>query len=456
MSLSLNEASPFRPNGALIFCRVIDNFGDAGVTWRLAGRFTSLGMRATLVIDDMATLRKLVPTLVELPRKDVRDPRVWTSMDVRVIEWADFERALEAEAPLLDPSRMPELVFETFGCRLPEKLERQLAEHSADPRRLILNLEYLSAEDWVEDSHNVWGLHPSLNLKKLWFFPGFTDRTGGVIIEDALRETMDAKLEKSLRVQCLKAIGLQGDAITFYVFTYPENDLKGLAEGFKALAATRKVNVMLAPGKAGEKLLAELGGKTEGLAVKMMPFVTQGEFDKMIKLADVVWVRGEDSFVRAQLNALPLVWSIYPTEDLAHHVKLRAWLARLAPYFARPEEYERWRAFLESWVMGTMTPESFVAWVDELPVWAEAMRRWQHTLLARGDLVDRIISRWQQIQEEAGAAPAVCTRPHVDEDGATYGDTPVHKPVRSVDAAGLGGRGVVRSLRGLRLRTKAA
>ena len=162
------------PAGAVIFCRVIDNFGDAGVTWRLSKRLRDLGLPVTLVIDAVDVLARLVHDL---------DPAATDAL-VRGIRIADWD-AFEAEVSAGDLSRIggvwPSLVFETFGCRLPDAVEAGLCDGRT---RLWVNLDYLSAEEWVEGSHMVWGLHPTLPVKKLWFFPGFTDRTGGLLIED--------------------------------------------------------------------------------------------------------------------------------------------------------------------------------------------------------------------------------------------------------------------------------
>lgn len=154
-----------------IFCRVIDNFGDAGVCWRLARRLLSLGVkRIRFITDHPEVLAKLAPDAEKL---------------ARVVPWDSF--ALEAQKPGFEPA---DLVIETFGCRLPESYDEALARKralaiAADQRPpFYFNLDYLSAEDWVEESHNISGLHPRLDLPKLWFFPGFTDRTGGLLIED--------------------------------------------------------------------------------------------------------------------------------------------------------------------------------------------------------------------------------------------------------------------------------
>ena len=143
------------PAGAVIFCRVIDNFGDAGVTWRLSKRLRDLGLPVTLVIDAVDVLARLVHDL---------DPAATDAL-VRGIRIADWD-AFEAEVSAGDLSRIggvwPSLVFETFGCRLPDAVEAGLCDGRT---RLWVNLDYLSAEEWVEGSHMVWGLHPTLPSK---------------------------------------------------------------------------------------------------------------------------------------------------------------------------------------------------------------------------------------------------------------------------------------------------
>ena len=48
------------PAGAVIFCRVIDNFGDAGVTWRLSKRLRDLGLPVTLAQVGITTDEQLM------------------------------------------------------------------------------------------------------------------------------------------------------------------------------------------------------------------------------------------------------------------------------------------------------------------------------------------------------------------------------------------------------------
>src|SRR6202000_2634845 len=63
------------------------------------------------------------------------------------------------------------------------------------------------------------------------------------------------------------------------------------------------------------------------LTVQALPFVDHDTYDQILWACDWNFVRGEDSFVRAQLAARPFVWHIYPQGDDAHLPKLDAALS---------------------------------------------------------------------------------------------------------------------------------
>ena len=54
----------------------------------------------------------------------------------------------------------------------------------------------------------------------------------------------------------------------------------------------------------------------------------QDDFDRLLWRCDINFVRGEDSFLRAQWAGQPFVWQIYPQQEQAHLDKLDAFLAR--------------------------------------------------------------------------------------------------------------------------------
>ena len=364
------------PKGAVIFCRVIDNFGDAGVTWRLAKRLRDLAFPVTLVIDDFNTLGALVHDLDTT--KTCCDVR-----GIRVVDWDTFENEVSAGNLNTIGGTWPNLVLETFGCRLPNAVEKGLCDGL---ERLYMNLDYLSAEDWVEGSHKIWGLHPSLPIKKLWYFPGFTDKTGGVLIEDALDEAR----QQFDRAAWLTHYGAKLDRKTLFFFAYPVNAIDQLAAGLRAI--DEPINLLLAPGAAGDLLAQALDG-TEHIHLVRLPFVPQESFDDILRAADAVIIRGEDSFVRAQLAGTPLLWAIYPTEDKAHEIKLDAWLARFETAYDATQHVQRdaFDVAARHWVTGHLTPDDFKAWWAALPVQREAASRWRDSLLTRGDLARHIV-----------------------------------------------------------------
>ena len=371
MSVSTQSA----PHGALIFCRVIDNFGDAGVTWRLAKRLRDLSFPTTLVIDSLDTLSKLVPAL------DPQNPYS-TIRDIRIVDWDYYEKALLNGTDDRIAAPLPDLVLETFGCRLPEVIEKAMCD---DLNRLYMNLDYLSAEEWVEGSHNIWGLHPSLPIKKLWFFPGFTDKTGGLLIEDDLESRRQAFDKDAF----LKAMGALPDRLTLYFFAYPKNAIDALATAIRE--SEQSFNLILAPGAASDMLATALD-RAQNVHLIRAPFVSQEDFDQFMWAADAVIIRGEDSFVRAQLAGTPLLWAIYPTEDKAHEIKLDAWLARFETMYSEEEVAAREAMDIcaRHWVTGELTPAMFQAWLDALPVQKNATVKWQQSLLTRGDLARHI------------------------------------------------------------------
>src|SRR3954468_5210062 len=157
-----------------VFCRVVDNFGDVGVSWRLARALAAdHGKQVRLWLDDFTVLAKLRPEI---------DPRY----DVQSLEGVEVVRLRE---PFV-VDYVADVVVETFGCDPPVAYVEAMARR--DPKPRWINLEYLSAEDWVEGSHGLPSPNPRLPLVKHYFFPGFSARTGGLLRERSLLARRDA------------------------------------------------------------------------------------------------------------------------------------------------------------------------------------------------------------------------------------------------------------------------
>src|SRR5262245_18587898 len=148
-----------------VFCKVVDNFGDAGVAWRLARSLArEHGKRVRLWLGDLSVLAGLRPEIDPAYDRQELD-------GVEVVRWREAHSVKD----------VADVVVETFGCDAPEGYVVAMAARAPRPR--WINLEYLSAEAWVEGSHSLPSPHPRLPLVKHYFFPGFTPKTGGLLRE---------------------------------------------------------------------------------------------------------------------------------------------------------------------------------------------------------------------------------------------------------------------------------
>ena len=357
-----------------IFCHVVDNFGDAGVCWRLARTLSSEeGMRVTLYVDDLATLARLVPAV----NPDARAGQAADS--VTVLGW---EQCLRRE-----PS---ECVIETFGCRLPDEFEEAIARRSSSGKPCAwLNLEYLSAEDWVEECHGLPSPHPRLPVTKTFLCPGFTEKTGGIIIERGLEESR-LRFGEADRRAFLASLGARpGDEFRLFYFSYPSLPAAGLAESLAA--DPRPVHVLAAPGAASDELERAVRAlSVPQVRVSRLPAVEQSRFDRLLWCADALVIRGEDSFVRAQLAQKPFLWSIYPQDGDTHIVKLNAFIDRVAARAMDEAGASLWRALQNRWNRGEWERGDWARFRDAAPALGAAARKWRAHLASLGSLSSHI------------------------------------------------------------------
>ncbi len=303
-----------------IFCTVVDNFGDIGVTWRLARQLVaehSLAVR--LWVDDLRAFERLCPGI------DIHATQQWQEgVDVR--HWpADWLPTDVADAS--------DVVIAAFACQLPSAYMDAMAARDKAP--LWMNLDYLSAEDWVIGCHGL----PSVkykNVQKYFFFPGFQVGTGGLLRERGLLEQR-RQFQQSSEAQreFLLSLGIHPaqDAQLISLFAY-ENP--GLASWLDVMAADALPTHLLVPeGRILGDVQRWLGvdglapgavHRRESVTVQVLPFVRQDQYDRLLWSCDFNAVRGEDSFVRAQWAGRPLLWHIYRQDEDIHLDKLEAFL----------------------------------------------------------------------------------------------------------------------------------
>jgi uncharacterized repeat protein (TIGR03837 family) len=228
------------------------------------------------------------------------------------------------------------VVVEAFGCGLPETYISAMATLSQPPVWIVL--DYLTAEAWADSHHGLASPHPSLGLPRWYFYPGFSPSTGGLPREHDLLTRRDA-FEPEASDEFWRSLGFARpapDALTLSLFAYADapvtNLLSALAEGSGPVVAAVPAGVLLPALKAfcGHDVAVGDTLRRGELEIRVLPFLSQARYDELLWACDINFVRGEDSFVRAQWAGKPLVWQPYRQDDGAHQRKLDAFLERYA------------------------------------------------------------------------------------------------------------------------------
>ncbi len=324
-----------------IFCRVIDNFGDAGVALRLA-RSLQREERfcVRLVIDNLETLAKLNPKVNPQKREQTVD-------SIAIALW---DKEFEEKATPAD------CVVEAFSCFLPTQYEEKIAQSFKSKKTVsVVALDYLTAENYAAEFHGLPSPHPKYGYPKRFFFPGFTQQTGGLFIEADL-EKRRAQFTKEKKDGLLQALGVNPNhPLKVLLFTYPTLDVKGLARCF---ADTHlEIEMLLCEGAAQEYFAKEIVSlNATNIHCVALPMVTQEEFDLLLWSADFLIVRGEDSASRALLSGIPYLWTLYPQKEAAHIKKMQAFEETLKDSY--PTELLTLRNRIESALNSGKAPES--------------------------------------------------------------------------------------------------
>jgi uncharacterized repeat protein (TIGR03837 family) len=380
-----------------IFCRVVDNFGDVGVAWRLSRQVArEHGKRVRLWLDDLTVLAKLRPEI---------DP-AYDAHSLDGVEVVRLREPFEADA-------VADVVVETFGCDPPEPYV--LAMAARDPKPRWINLEYLSAESWVEGSHALPSPNPRLPLVKHFYFPGFTGRTGGLLREGGLLERRDAFQQDAgaqaafwrsvagrappvgaLKVSLFSYAGPPFESLVRACRQYPGPVWLVASEGAAAAALAR----FASPPHGSIRRNDHEGGRRREMEVVPIPFLPQDRYDQLLWACDVNFVRGEDSFVRAQWAARPFAWNVYPTDDGAHWIKMAAFLERYTRDLDRTHAGAV-TALWEAWNRGTQAQgetgnrpsmaEAWSAFVARREALDAHARAWSAALGARRDLAGGLV-----------------------------------------------------------------
>lgn len=327
-----------------IFCRVLDNYGDAGVTLRLAKALSAYRpeLELRIVTDDVAVFAGLFPEL--RPDAEVQTAGAWTVIRWNH-PWEGFAR------------RRARAVIETFACGFPDHYARILFDPDDPAPRQIVNLEYLSAEPYPEELHLLPSLTPVPQVRKHFFLPGFTPQTGGLILDPAFmalkhrlsdgpdrsgeRVQERLRISRELGIPVSAAAGREPERFRILLFSYPR-DFTPLVAALSAW--DREPEVIAAEGPSADRFFSAWTEAGQPFPAHRLPFVPQSSFDRLILTSDFLVVRGEESLARACLSGVPFVWHAYPLEDGFQRVKVDALLARLEPHIGDPAAFHPLRS----------------------------------------------------------------------------------------------------------------
>ena len=304
-----------------IFCTVIDNHGDLGVCWRLSRQLAEAGHAVRLWVDDASALTWMAPEAVRAQ---------WPHL--QVLPWN------AASDPLLLARLAPaEVWIEAFGCTLPSAFVAHAAQSRAQSP-VWINLEYLSAEDWVPRQHGLPSpvmSGPAKGWTKYFFYPGFSPETGGLLRENQLAQRQATFDRSAWRKQHAPDLTTEGRLISLFCYEPAglpqllQQMLSSLQHPSLGPAVATPQHLLVTPGRPLAAVKNALLAMAQAPLWSALPYSDQEGFDEMLWACDLNFVRGEDSLVRAIWAGQPFIWHIYPQDDNAHHAKLEAFLDAL-------------------------------------------------------------------------------------------------------------------------------
>jgi len=360
-----------------IFCKIVDNFGDIGICWRLARQLhVEHGLELKLWIDDLGAAQRIIPRLDLILNQQVID-------EISISKWdesADFSEAAD-------------VVIEAFACELPGKYLAAMVRKNSK----WVNLEYLSAEPWVDDFHAKPSPQRTYKLTRHFYFPGFTEATGGLIREcDIIESNQLFANNKDLQKDFLEKLNLaHNDHLKVSLFCYPHAAVQSL---LGAMATSGQSIDCYVPDSNILPQIASFFGREsidigEKLAHKslhlyVLPFLSQADYDNLLSICDINFVRGEDSWVRAIWAGKPFIWLPYLQEENTHIKKLNAFLD---VFYA---DFEKRQVVCEAhryWVAGRITDHVWHNYMNHLPAIHSFTHQRTNQLAKQADLASKLV-----------------------------------------------------------------
>lgn len=356
-----------------IFCKIVDNFGDIGVCWRLAQQLhNEHQLTVQLYIDDLQVAKQLIPAIDTSRSKQI-------IQGISIIAW-DANTEFTNAAPV---------VIESFACELP-----QAYLNTMQPSTVWINLEYLSAESWVDDFHANSSKRGALT--RHFFFPGFTPSTGGLLREhDIIQQSNQSPAQHKAFWNDLNLPA--NPHLKVSLFCYPHAPIAGL---LSAMAASNQPVHCYVPAGSILTNVANFFGRAalqigdtitqQNLSLHVIPFLSQNGYDQLLANCDINFVRGEDSWIRAIWAGKPFIWQPYLQTEQTHIKKLHAFLD---VFFGSCESTAKISTYNlhNAWQTAVITTETWQDYLAELPTLKSYHMQQRNLLAQQTDLATKLV-----------------------------------------------------------------
>jgi uncharacterized repeat protein (TIGR03837 family) len=415
-----------------LLCKVVDNFGDIGVVYRLARALTDISkggeslplvgtslpptpsagddsspatppkLNLRIIADNLESFRLLCPQID--PAKEEQSVNGW-----QIYNWNAGTTCLNAFR-----KNQPRIIIECFQCGRPDWLETLLFTEKVPDVVHIIMLDYLTAEDYAETFHKLKSLTRSARVQKVNFMPGFTQKTGGLILDKPFMESLNARgcridsksIAAGVHAECTNGGSPSAESESFNAvfFSYPRDWTPAVRalQKFNKEKANGALNVLLARGAGYESFLnayknvaatKEPGGKTL-FTLTELNFLPQTEWDSLLTRTPLLFIRGEDSLSRACLCGVPFVWHAYPQTEEYQLVKVQALLERMRPHFA-PQDFEHvercWQIYNTTNASAQDLEDSLSAFLSSFNNLKSGFADFSASLLKNGDLATHLL-----------------------------------------------------------------
>jgi uncharacterized repeat protein (TIGR03837 family) len=286
-------------------CKVIDFFGDIGVAWRIAKQLkVDFNIEVHLLVDDLVTTKRLIPSIdLSLQKQTINGINICH---------CDFSE----DSTSLPPP--PDFLFNVFNIDLPHSYKTLIKRKKSK----YIVIEYLSAEPWVDNFHLKPSIDPQSGLIKTYFYPGFTNQTGGLIREKGLFLRREA-FDQSRRKKLIQSLGGDPNLYSISLFYYPIQKIEVFLD---VIDHINKPAQFFIPQYLFD--LLKLKNNYQFIHIIPYPFLNHDDFDNLLWSCDLNFVRGEDSWTRAIWAGKPFIWQPYIQENNIHLIKLKAFLKR--------------------------------------------------------------------------------------------------------------------------------